>query len=98
MSYKDNRIYWTDIYRDITTNFYKTCLRSCNLDGSDIQEIIYNTTLDLTTLTESGLDYYSVGNRTSDLVIDIYHNNTAFFMDTVSWFISLLFIHILFND
>jgi hypothetical protein len=66
------RLYWVD--KNITTlhgSAAATVLRSCNFDGSGYQQVdLYRK-----------VDNHTVSVNVTDLVIDYFHNNTAFFID-----------------
>lgn len=67
--YEQRRVYWVD--RNLTGNA-TSVLRSCNFDGSDPAQVyVYRT-----------VDNHTVSTNLTDLVIDFFHNNTAFFLDS----------------
>lgn len=68
--YKQQRLYWTDRnHSDADGN--RGVLRSCKLDGSDLQ----------LTYVFAKVDNTTVSTNLTDLVIDFRHNNTAFILD-----------------
>jgi hypothetical protein len=67
--YNEGRIYWVD--KNISTSGPTSCLRSCKFDGSDYSQVFLYRTVDNQTVSANA----------SDLIIDFYHNNTAFFID-----------------
>ena len=71
IDYRNHRLVWVD--RQVQSNSYKSqiCLKACNLDGSNVKLlIVYDNVTDHNT---TGL---------IDLVIDIFHNNTAYFVNS----------------
>lgn len=73
--YKQQRIYWTD--RNVSTQAsigVHGVLRSCNLDGSDVKNVI----------VLRKVDNITVSTNLTDLVIDFRKNNTAFILDSGS--------------
>lgn len=71
--YYQNRLYWVDRNATENTGFYRntSVLRSCNFDGTDVQEVLMYKTV----------DNHTVSTNLTDLIIDFYHNNTAFLID-----------------
>ena len=69
--YKQQRIYWTDRNASSIAGNHGV-LRSCNLDGTDVQNVIVLRTVDNVT----------VSTNLTDLVIDFRKNNTAFILDS----------------
>lgn len=68
----EKKIYWLD--KNISINSHPshlTCLRSCNLDGSEYSQVFLYRIVDNVTTSVNA----------TDLVIDFFHNNTALFVD-----------------
>ena len=73
--HKKMRIYWVDKSMNTTTSttpaVLQTVLRSCDFDGLEYSEVyIYRQ-----------VDNHTVSTNVTDLVIDFFHNNTAFMID-----------------
>ena len=66
------RLYWVD--KNVTASHGSAAaavLRSCNFDGTGYQQV----------LLYRKVDNHTVSVNVTDLVIDYFHNNTAFFID-----------------
>lgn len=63
-------IYWLD---KMSTSNHHTVLRSCATDGTRVVNV----------KEYSKVAGHTFSGNTSDLIIDFFHNNTAFFVDTV---------------
>ena len=69
--YKQQRLYWVDHNTSVAGDQHSV-LRSCSLDGTDVQNTFIFRTVDNVT----------VSTNLTDLVIDFRHNNTAFMLDS----------------
>lgn len=81
VDYVNRKLLWLDRKVNSVSNFSQICLRSSDLDGTNVKTLLT-------------YDFVNDQNQTSmvDLVVDVYHNNTAYFVNSdVSY---LIYFHI----